>query len=138
MVCPASSGDNRGVPLSTVLVVESTSVRNLIGAVLQKERYQVVLEDVPRGRKVLQDDAARFDLLITNEPWWFEPYPPGLRVLYVSGAPEREFLQTHRSPTFGYLPKPFRFQELLLSVHLLLRQPVDAEVTAEPCPSRRL
>jgi hypothetical protein len=117
------------------LVVESTSVRNLIGAVLEKERYQVVLEDVPRGQKLLQTDDARFDLIITNEPWWFEPFPPGLRILYVSGAPDREFLQKHRSRMFGYLQKPFRFQELLLSVHLLLQPREEPAATAVPCPS---
>jgi hypothetical protein len=112
--------DNAGVPLSTVLVVESSSVRNLIGAVLEKERYQMVLEDVPRAQKLLASDGDQFDLLITNEPWLFEPFPEGLRILYVSGAPDREFLQKHRSPMFSYLQKPFRFQELLLSVHLLV------------------
>src|SRR4051794_11508305 len=93
---------NRGVPLSTVLVVESTSVRILIGAVLEKERYQVVLEDAPHAKSLLQTGNATFDLLITNEPWDFEPFPAGLRILYVSGAPDREFLQKHRSETFGY------------------------------------
>ena len=79
--------------------------------------------------------SATFELLITNEPWWFEPYAAGLRVLYISGAPDREFLQQHRSATFGYLQKPFRFQELLLSVHLLLRHSGQAVTpTAEPCP----
>ncbi len=125
------------MPLSTVLVVESSSVRNLIGAILEKERYQVVLEDVPNGQKLLQTDSERFDLLITNEPWWFEPFPSGLRVLYVAGAPEREFLQKHRSRRFGYLQKPFRFQELLLSVHLLVQARVEPAATAVPCPSHR-
>jgi hypothetical protein len=125
------------VPRSTILVVESSSVRNLIGAVLEKESHRVVLEDVTRGRQLLRTDSARFDLLITNEPWWFEPFPADLRVLYVSGAPDREFLQKHRSATFGYLQKPFRFQELLLSVHLLLRSREEeaALPTALPCLS---
>ncbi len=118
------------MPLATILVVESSSVRNLIGAVLEKERYQPVLEEVGRARELLADGAA-IDLLITNEPWLFEPLPEGLRVLYVSGAPDREFLQSRRCPTFGYLQKPFRFQELLRSVHLLLA------ASAEPCPSHR-
>ena len=61
--------------------------------------------------------------------------PPGLRILYVSGAPDREFLQKHRSPMFGYLQKPFRFQELLLSVHLLLQPREEPVATAVPCPS---
>jgi DNA-binding NtrC family response regulator len=128
------------VPLSTsrptVLVVESSSVRNLIGAVLEKEQYTVVLEDVPGARQLLQA-AASIDLLITNEPWWFEPFASGLRVLYVSGAPDREFLQKHRSATFGYLQKPFRFQELLLSVHLLLERQGEAAATVAPCPIPR-
>jgi DNA-binding NtrC family response regulator len=125
------------VPRSTILVVESSSVRNLIGAVLEKESHRVVLEDVTRARQLVRTDSARFDLLITNEPWWFEPFSPDLRVLYVSGAPDREFLQTHRSATFGYLQKPFRFQELLLSVHLLLqsREEEAALPTAVPCLS---
>ena len=63
------------MPRSNVLVVESTVVRNLIGAILEKEPYQLVLEDVARGRTVLETDGSRFDLLITNEPWLFEPFP---------------------------------------------------------------
>jgi hypothetical protein len=122
------------VPLSSVLVVESTSVRNLIGAVLEKERYPVVLEDVSHARKLLQTGGSHFDLLITNEPWYFEPFPPGLRILYVSGAPDREFLQKYRSQTFGYMQKPFRFQELLLNVHLLLHAHDEPIVSAVPCP----
>ena len=109
------------MPLSTVLVVESTSVRNLIGAVLEKERYQVVLEDAPHAKNLLQTGDANIDLLITNEPWDFEPFPAGLRILYVSGAPDREFLQKYRSETFGYMQKPFRFQELLLNVRGIRR-----------------
>jgi len=89
----------------------------------------MILEDVASGRKLIEGRSADFDLLITNEPWLFEPFPEGLRVLYISGAPDREFLQRHRSPTFGYLQKPFRFQELLLSVHLLV------QTSAEPCLS---
>jgi hypothetical protein len=140
MFAPEAEWDNRGVPLTTprptVLVVESSSVRNLIGAVLEKERYSVVLEDISGARRLLQADTEPFDLLITNEPWWFEPYAAGLRVLYLSGAPDREFLQKHRSATFGYLQKPFRFQELLLSVHLLVHQAVQpAAPIAVPCPS---
>jgi DNA-binding NtrC family response regulator len=115
--------------------VETSSVRNLIGAVLEKEHYAVVLEDIPGARQFLQADTAPIDLLITNEPWWFEPFASGLRVLYVSGAPDREFLEKHRSATFGYLQKPFRFQELLLSVHLLLQRKEEAAAaTAAPCP----
>jgi len=126
-------------PYPTVLVVESSSVRNLIGAVLEKECYSVVLEDIPGGRRLLQADSALYDLLITNEPWRFEPFATGLRVLYVSGAPDRDFLQSHRSATFGYLQKPFRFQELLLSVHLLAHQPMErVAAIAVPCPSPHL
>ena len=97
----------------------------------------MVLEDVPHGQELLQTNSERFDLLITNEPWWFEPFPPGLRVLYVAGAPEREFLKKYRTPGFGYLQKPFRFQELLLSVHLLVQARVAPAATAVPCPSHR-
>jgi len=123
---------------TTVLVVESSSVRNLIGAVLEKERYSVVLADVAHGRKLLQMDGDRFDLLITNEPWYFEPFEPGLSILYVSGAPDREFLQKHRSPTFGYLPKPFRFQELLSSAQDLILTREESLAIAGPYRSLHL
>jgi hypothetical protein len=126
------------VPLTRVLVVESTSVRNLIGAVLERERYTVVLADVALGQKLLQTDADRFDLLITNEPWYFEPFESGLSILYVSGAPDREFLQKHRSPTFSFLAKPFRFQELLSSAQDLILAREDSLAIAGPYQSRRL
>ena len=93
-------------------------MRNLIGAVLEKERYNVVLADVERARAAVEGGV---DLLITNEPWLFEPFRAGMRVLYVSGAPDREFLQRYPAETVAFLQKPFRFQNLLLSVHLLLR-----------------
>jgi len=109
----------------TILVVESAPVRNLIGTVLGKEHYPVLLEDTAGGREILQRSEPPIDLLITNEPWWFEPFRPGLRVLYVSGAPDREFLQKHRSDRFGYLQKPFRFQALLEAVRQLLRGGVE-------------
>jgi DNA-binding response OmpR family regulator len=105
-----------------VLIVESASVRNLIGAVLERERYNVLLADVDSARQML--GAGGIDLLISNEPWQFEPFPPRLRVLYVSGAPDREFLQRHSAGTVAFLQKPFRFQTLLLSVHLLLLDPM--------------
>jgi hypothetical protein len=120
------------------LIVETTSIRNLIGAVLEKEHYQVVLEEAQAAQELLTADPARFDLLITSEPWSLEPLPAGLRVLYISGAPDREFLQKHRSPLFGFLQKPFRFQELLLSVHLLIQAQRPSALTAVPCPSHHL
>ena len=104
-----------------ILIVESAPVRNLIGAVLEKEHYNVLLADVDEARRMLERGAV--DLLITNEPWWFEPFPSGMRVLYVSGAPDREFLQRYPAGTVAFLQKPFRFQNLLLSVHLLLQDP---------------
>ena len=103
-----------------ILIVESASVRNLIGAVLEKERYQVVLAELAQAQAMVR---AGVDLLITNEPWLFEPFRPGMRVLYVSGAPDREFLQRYPAETVAFLQKPFRFQNLLLSVHLLLHDP---------------
>ena len=78
------------------------------------------MQDIAGGQQILQKPASQIGLLITNEPWWFEPFAPGMRVLYVSGAPDREFLQKHRSDVFGYLQKPFRFQELLSGVRSLL------------------
>ena len=94
-------------------------MRNLIGAVLEKERYHLLLADLAEGRQAVAE--ARVDLLITNEPWSFEPFPAGMRVLYISGAPDREFLQRYAAETVAFLQKPFRFQNLLLSVHLLLQ-----------------
>ena len=119
MVRRGNPRDNDNV-LSTVLVIEGTSVRNSIGAVLEEDDFQVVIEDVTRGKHLLQNNAGRFDVLITSEPWRFEPFPAGLRVLYVSDAPDSEFLQTHRSRWFNYLRTPFHSQALLLSIRLLL------------------
>ena len=109
---------------SVILIVESASVRNLIGAVLEKERYNVLLADVEQARQMLA--AGGVDLLISNEPWRFEPFPAGMRVLYVSGAPDREFLQRHPAERVAFLQKPFRFQNLLLSVGLLLHHKSEA------------
>lgn len=103
----------------TILVVENASVRNLIGAVLEKESYAVLLADPVDALEMVRRRPV--DLLITNEPWRFEPFLPDLRVLYISGAPDRDFLQSHRSERFGYLQKPFRFRGLLEGVQGLLR-----------------
>ena len=111
-----------GVPLSTILGIESPSVRNVA--------------DATCGRNLLGNEPDRFDVLITSEPWRFEPFPAGLRVLYVSDAVDREFLQKYHSPRFTYLQKPFRFQELLLSVHLLAHHPMErVAAIAVPCQS---
>jgi len=105
---------------STILIVESPPVRNLIGAVLEKEHYTVLLEDTAGALEALRRGDRTIELLITNEPWHFEPYPVGMRVLYISGAPDRQFLQERQGELFGYLQKPFRFHELLQRVKALL------------------
>jgi len=109
---------------STILIVETPPVRNLIGTVLEKERYTVLLEDTAGALEALRRGDRKIDLLITNEPWHFEPYRAGMRILYISGAPDREFLRERQSEVFGYLQKPFRFHELLLRVKDLL--PADS------------
>jgi hypothetical protein len=60
-----------------------------------------------------------------------------LRVLYVSDAVDREFLQKYHSPRFTYLQKPFRAHELVLSVHLLLLPQEVMAVSAAPFQSHR-
>ena len=110
---------NEFVATPTILVAENASVRNLIGTVLEKERYAVLLADPVEALELVRRRPV--DLVITNEPWRFEPFLPDLSVLYISGAPDREFLQSHRSETFGYLQKPFRFRGLLEGVQSLLR-----------------
>jgi hypothetical protein len=107
---------------SVILVVESPSVRNLIGTLLEKEGFTTVLEDVPRGRHTLAQAGHTVAMLITNEPWRFEPFPENVAVLYVSGAPNREFLERHHAGQLRFLQKPFHLQELILSVHLLRQQ----------------
>ena len=106
-------------PTPVILVVESESVGNLIDVVLEKAGYHVLAAEVTAARQALRDSVI--DLLITNEPWWFEPFAPDLRVLYIAGAPDREFLQRHDPARVAFLQKPFRFQNLLLTVHLLLQ-----------------
>jgi len=106
------------------VVVESAPVGHLIGAVLEKAGYRVVLADTPAAKDALRDAPA--DLLITNEPWSFEPFAAGLRVLYISGAADKEFLQRYPAHQVAFLQKPFRFQNLLLSVHLLLTDPAKS------------
>lgn len=101
-----------------LLVVESPSVRNLIGAVLEKENYKVLLEEAEGAAEVLRRGAV--DLLITNEPWRFEEFLGRVRVLYISGAPDKDFLQSHWGVRFGYLQKPFRFQGLMDGVRGLV------------------
>jgi len=109
---------NELVATPTILVAENASVRNLIGTVLEKERYAVLLADPVDALEMIRHRPV--DLLITNEPWRFEPFLPNLPILYISGAPDREFLQSHRSEMFAYLQKPFRFRGLLEGVHALL------------------
>jgi DNA-binding NtrC family response regulator len=105
-------------PRPTILIVESTSVRNLIGAVLERQSYALLLQDTAGGLEVLGRQPV--DLLITNEPWEFKAFLSHTRVLYISGAPDREFLHSHRSARFAYLQKPFRHQALIESVRGLL------------------
>jgi hypothetical protein len=104
----------------SILVVESPAVRDLIGTVLTKEHYEVILEDIPGAQGVLSQPDTQVGLLITHEPWRFEPFLPSMRVLYVSGAPDGEYLQKHRANGLRFLQKPFRFEGLLASVRELL------------------
>ena len=106
-----------------IVVVESSSVRNLIGTVLEKEHYNAQLEDAAGALELLRRQDVQIDLLITNEPWWFVPFRPGMRVLYISGAPDSDFLRKHRNESMGYLQKPFRFHELMDGVRTLLGEP---------------
>ena len=126
----AAKSQNRSVATavcvsSNILIVEAPSVRDLIGAVLEKERYVVLREDTEGALDLLRRGEPAIDLLITNEPWRFEPYPQGMRVLYISGAPDREFLLERRGRMFGYLQKPFRFHQLLDGVRALLPAGVE-------------
>ena len=102
------------------MVVESPPVRDLIGTVLAREHYDVSLQDIPGAQDVLSRSDAQIDLLITHTPWEFEPFLPSMRVLYVSGAPDSDYLKTHHSTGLRFLQKPFRFEGLLSSVRELL------------------
>ena len=112
-----------------ILIVESPPVQGLLGTVLAKERYDVILRDIPEARDMLSRSDTPIGLLITDQPWHFEPFLPALPVLYLSGAPDGEYLQTHRSCGIRFLQKPFRFEGLLSNVRELL--------SAAPAPSRR-
>ena len=89
----------------------------------------MILKDIASAQDILRKPEQQIDLLITHEPWEFEPFLPSMRVLYVSGAPDGEFLQKHRSSGLRFLQKPFRFEGLLGSVRELL--------SAGPVPTRR-
>ena len=109
--------------MSTILVAECPSVRDLIGAILEKERYSVVLTDPDGAMGVLERQSPGIDLVITNEPWSFESCRSAVPVLYISGAPDRDFMARHRGK-LAFLQKPFRYQALLASVKSLLREVV--------------
>jgi hypothetical protein len=107
-----------------ILVLEDPTIRSLVQSVLSRHGYTVEQADVAHGVAMLQNRAAKPDLVITNAPDAMEPFAPDLAVLYVSSYPDPRAMAPFRRASV--LKKPFHADELLEAVRLL--------TAAEKCP----
>jgi two-component system cell cycle sensor histidine kinase/response regulator CckA len=117
----------------TILLVEDDeSVRELTGAALESQGYQVLMAaDASAAHRMAQEHPGPIDLLLTDVimPGTSGPklaqqlagQSPQLKVLYMSGYPDDE-IQRHAVDQLlvDMLPKPFQMTDLTSKVRSLL------------------
>jgi hypothetical protein len=106
-----------------VLVAEDPLVGKFLHALLGRHGYYVELASVPRALEMLYAGETRPDLLVTNEPWNFEPLAHRIAILYTAAMPDAGLAA--RFPVCRTLRKPFRNEELLESVAALISQSIS-------------
>ena len=125
------AGTLQAAPAPSILLVEDDAlVRNHVAAQLQRLGYQVTaLDCAPKALALLQDGCG-FDLVVSDIRMPGElngrdlaralrQLYPALPVLLTSGFPDNDGIP-HELGHVGFLPKPYRRQELADKVGMML------------------
>ena len=122
--------DTPDAPL--VLVIDDEeAVRSVIGRLLQKQGYRVLLADSgAEGIRLFEENAAQIKLVVLD---WHLPGDPGertfdelikrnprLRIVLVTGDHDADLGETARQFLACMLLKPFTTAELMLAVNAVL------------------
>ncbi len=120
----------------TILVVDDEpEVRKLVGAMLSRDGYKVIVSDSGEpALKTFSKQAATVDLLLTDvvSPGMSGPVladqliemKPGLRVLFMSGFDSTQVVQRYvLERGFALLIKPFTMEQLRDKVQEVLGSP---------------
>ena len=138
MVCEMSSAEN----ITTVLVVDDEEpIRMLMAKTLGKFGYRVYqAEDGEDAVSVWKNTREPIDLVITDVSMprctgiqlvtRLLSLKPDLPILLISGYPRDDSEESLADGNIEFLPKPFRLDELLENVGMLLtrREPVEPEL----------
>lgn len=103
-----------------VIVVEEASICRLVIKVLSREAWDVIETGAQRANELLEGNAPPVKLLITNRPQDFERFAGSIPILYVTSAPDWEFVA--RTRRLRVLQKPFHATELARAVKELTAQ----------------
>jgi two-component system, cell cycle sensor histidine kinase and response regulator CckA len=123
---------------ATILIVDDEeAVRALVAMLLSNNGYRVLVAgDYEQAMAVHQENRNDLDLLLTDISLPGRSGPevaaaaltaqPDLKVLYMSGSTQFEVFEPNGEvpPGSGFLPKPFRSEELLGQVNDLLMESV--------------
>lgn len=117
----------------TILVIEDeATIREVVGRVLERTGFQVLLaEDATQASQSARSHEGPIHLLLSdiNLPGltggefaaFLKTLRPGLKVLYMSGAPQDPVAMLDlRNHTAGFLQKPFDPDQLLRAVRVAL------------------
>ena len=121
--------ERREVRNETILVAEDDpALQALVSTVLVRAGYRVLVAgDGARAQRLAEAHQEPVDLLLTDSVMptqggaalaeWIQARHPGVRVLYMSGYPERVLAEgNHPRRGVDFLQKPFRPDQLLAAV----------------------
>jgi DNA-binding response OmpR family regulator len=104
-------------PVSTIVVVEDSSIGKLLRVILQRHGYRVMTADVGEGTELLRAADCQVGLLITNMPAAFAQFGDQVPLLYLAAHPDLDRARGFRQSSA--LSKPFPLQRLLEMVREL-------------------
>jgi two-component system cell cycle sensor histidine kinase/response regulator CckA len=119
----------------TILIVEDEAVvRNVMVTALVRENYRVLEADsAAEALEVSNTFEGVIDLLIADHTLKTMTGPqlaekicqarPGMRVLRVSGYPQKMLEEGEAKPSFDFLEKPFLPKALIEKVREILKRP---------------
>lgn len=122
-------------PQRTILLVEDEEmVRNLVGAALRRQGYRVLAcGDANAGIEAGGRPGLEIDLLLTDltipgmsgaeMAQRIQRLQPQLRVVFMSGEPQRGLSDAGQPHTFAFLQKPFTLDALTQILNQALARP---------------
>ncbi|MGF1551568.1 MAG: ATP-binding protein [Paracoccaceae bacterium] len=122
---------------AVLLVEDEAAVRSFAARALKLRGYDVTIaEEAEEALALIEEGDKHFDLIVSDVmmPGMDGPsfiakareMRPGVRVLFVSGYAEAQFLERIEETRYAFLPKPFSLAELTAKVKEVLSEPSQA------------